>query len=349
MPTLDALLSEARPRWAELEALTSQARGRADRLGGDGVIRLGELYRAATTDLVELRRRLPGDPLLAHLEALVGEARHLVYEGRPTRRTGGGRGVIAFYSRGYWQLVREEPWALWLAVALLLGPVLLGWLWAQIDPGHAAGFAPGLYDGVTRPRPHGANLGLPAAERGAIASGIFTHNILVSLLSFAGGITAGLVTGYFVINNGLLLGVVGGLSAGAGNTSVFVQLIVPHGLLELSCLTVVSAAGFRLSRALVAPGDRSRPAALAAEAIPAVKVAVGTAPWLVVAGLVEGLFTPAGLGIAPALAVGVGLFALFWSCVLLRGGPGTSGADRRPPPPLEGPAGMRSRPRPGPG
>lgn len=347
MATLDALLSEARPRWAELEALTGRARGRSERLGGDGVIRLGELYRAATTDLVELRRRLPGDPLLAHLEALVGEARHLVYEGRPTRRGDGG--IVAFYSREYWRLIREAPWALGLAALLLLGPVLLGWLWAQIDPGHAAGFAPGLYDGVTRPRPHGPNLGLPAAERGAIASGIFTHNILVSLLSFAGGITAGLVTGYFVINNGLLLGVVGGLSAGAGNTSIFVQLIVPHGLLELSCLTVVSAAGFRLSRAIVAPGDRSRSAALAAEAVPAVKVAVGTAPWLVVAGLVEGLFTPAGLGPVPAVAMGVGLFVLFWGCVLLRGGPGTSGADRRRPPPWAALAGVRSAPPPGPG
>lgn len=324
MAGLDALLADARPRWAELGALVGQARGRPERLGGEGVVRLGRLYRAASADLVELRRRLPGDPVVAEVAALVGQARHLVYDARPAPgATGDGpfRAVARFYGREYWQLIRARPWTLAAALSLLLVPVLLGWLWGQIDPGHAAAFSPGVYDGVTQPRPHGADLGLPAGQRGAIASAIFTHNILVSLLAFAGGITAGLVTGYFVITNGLLLGVVGGLSAASGNTSIFFQLIVPHGLLELSALTVTSAAGFRLAGALVAPGDRTRAAALAAEAVPAMKLAAGTAPWLVVAGLVEGLFTPAGLGLGPALALGIGLATVFWGFVVWRGRP----------------------------
>jgi hypothetical protein len=46
---------------------------------------------------------------------------------------------------------------------------------------------------------------------------------------------------------------------------------------------------------------------------------LGTAPWLVVAGLTEGFVTPAGVGLTGALAVGFALGAVYWSLVLLLG------------------------------
>ena len=316
MATLDVLVSEGRPRWSELRTLVDRARGRPERLGARGVLRLGALYRTATADLVALQRRLPGDPMVADLEALVGRARHLVYDrGDPPA----GHGIVAFYSRGYWRLVLDQPWSLATAAVLLAVPIGLGWLWSHADPGHAANFLPGVYDGVTQPRPHGANLGIGAAGRSAIASQIFTHNIEVSLLGLAGGLSGGLVTAYSLIQNGLSLGVVGGLASANGYSSVLVQLIVPHGLLELSCLVVTSAAGLRLAGALVSPGDRARLEALTDEAAPAVRLAVGTAPFLVVAGLTEGFLTPAGLGLGVDIAVGVGWFTLYWALVVWRG------------------------------
>jgi hypothetical protein len=48
---------------------------------------------------------------------------------------------------------------------------------------------------------------------------------------------------------------------------------------------------------------------------------LGTAPWLVVAGLVEGFLTPAGTGLTTVLAVGFSLGAIYWGLVLWRGGP----------------------------
>jgi hypothetical protein len=49
-----------------------------------------------------------------------------------------------------------------------------------------------------------------------------------------------------------------------------------------------------------------------------VELVLGTALWLVVAGLVEGLLTPAGLGRAVNWSVGLGLGALFWGLVVVR-------------------------------
>ena len=48
---------------------------------------------------------------------------------------------------------------------------------------------------------------------------------------------------------------------------------------------------------------------------------LGTAPWLVVAGLVEGFVTPAGLALPIVVIIGLGLGTLYWSLVFWRGRP----------------------------
>ena len=53
------------------------------------------------------------------------------------------------------------------------------------------------------------------------------------------------------------------------------------------------------------------------EARAAVEMMLGTACWLVVAGLVEGFLTPAGKGLTVVLTVGFGLGILFWGARVL--------------------------------
>jgi hypothetical protein len=50
-----------------------------------------------------------------------------------------------------------------------------------------------------------------------------------------------------------------------------------------------------------------------------VEIALGTAVWLVVAGLVEGLITPVGIGLVPISLLGVGLGAVYWTLVAVLG------------------------------
>ncbi len=311
---LDRFERERETGWRELEGLLAAAGRRPERLRPDGVRRLGALYRAAAADLAYARRRFRGDPVEARLEVLVSRARHLIYDA-PSRRVS----ALRFFARDYWRLVAARPRPLLLAAALLAGPALLGGWWAAGDPGAAGGLVPGEMAAVTEPRPEGADLGLAVEERAAFASAIFTNNIQVSFLAFAGGIALGLATAFVLVFNGVLLGTVAGLAADAGNGRVFAELVVPHGVLELSCIVVAGAAGLRLGWAIVEPGRRRRVDSLVAEGRNMVAIVLGTAPWLVVAGLVEGFLTPAGAGLAVALAVGFGVAALFWALVLVLG------------------------------
>jgi uncharacterized membrane protein SpoIIM required for sporulation len=294
------------------------------------VLRLAALYRSAAADLAYARRRYPGDPLCGQLERLVSGARHVVYDA-PTRRGS----LREFATNGYWRLVAERPWPLAVSWLLMLVPGALCLGWALHDPAAAQGLVPGALRAVTQHRPHGADLGFGMREQSAFSAEIFTNNIQVTFEAFALGITAGLGTAYVLITNGMQLGVFAGLAAGSGNGRVLFELVYAHGVLELSCIAVCSAAGLRVGWGLVSPGLRTRQDALVEEGRGAVQIVLGTMPWLVVAGLTEGFVTPAGLGLVPVTLIGTGLAAIYWSLVWRLGRPeltpepAPSPADRR--------------------
>ena len=313
---LDAFVRDRSEAWSRLETLVRDARRKAESLGPDGVLELGGLYRAAAADLALARRAFPGDPVVGRLERVVAAARTLVYA-VPSRRGG----LRRFVTHGYWRLVAERWLVLVLAAALLFGPALLAGAWALDDPGAAAGLVPGEFQSVTQPRAEGQDLGLAPDEEAAFSAAIMTNNIRVSLLAFAAGILVGLGTAAVLILNGVLLGAIGGLAVGAGNGRPFFELVAAHGVLELSCILVAGAAGLRFGWALVEPGPGTRGDALRREARPALAVVLGTAPWLVVAGLVEGFVTPKGIGLSGALTVGFALAAVYWTLVAVLGRP----------------------------
>jgi uncharacterized membrane protein SpoIIM required for sporulation len=234
-----------------------------------------------------------------------------------------GGSLAEFATTGYWRRVRERPALLLVAALLLFGPWVLAAVWAVRDPGAASGVVPSQYRSVTEPRERNTDLGLTTDRQAAFSSEVFTNNIRVTLLAFAGGIAAGLGTAALLVYQGVQFGAITGLSIWAGNGSFFFELVSAHGVLELSCVVVASAAGLRMGWALVSPGHRRRGVALASEARVAVEIVLGTAPWLVLAGLVEGFVTPRGLGLGTAIGIGVALGAAYWALVVWRGRPTT--------------------------
>ncbi|HUR22457.1 MAG TPA: stage II sporulation protein M [Acidimicrobiales bacterium] len=329
---LSTFLRDRERSWDDLRDLVAAARGRPERLGPERLRRLGALYRAAAADLATARRRFPGDPCVTDLAGLVGQARHLVYASEIRRES-----VVAFLSRGYWRRVRERPVPLLVAALLLVVPAVLGAVWALDDAGAAGGLLPKAFKGVTEKQPAGADLGLSPAASAAFSARILTNNIQVAFVAFAGGITAGFLTAVAMLVNGTMVGVVAGLAFSSGNGTRLVQLIAPHGVLELSCIVVAGAAGLRMGWAIVDPGRRRRGEALAAEARCSVELVLGTALWLVVAGVVEGFVTPAGLGVGAAVAFGLALGGVFWGLVWWRGrSPGPPGTPQVTWPPDRG-------------
>ena len=310
-------------RWTELEGLVREAGGKPERLGPERVRRIGRLYRSTAADLAVARRRFPGDPVVARLERLTVAARQAVYAERSRRLS-----PTRFFGTDYWRRVRERPRLLLIAAVLLILPGLLGGIWAAEDPGAAIGLVPEEFLGTVESP--GGDRGLTPEEKGAFSSQIFTNNIQVSFLALAAGIALGLGTVVVLLYNGLMLGVVFGLTFENGQGTPLVEQVGSHGILELSCIVVAAAAGLRLGEAILRPGRRKRTDALVDEARGAVEIVLGTAPWLVLAGFVEGFVSPEGIGMVAALIVGAALAGVYWYLVFTRGAPATEDEHEAP-------------------
>jgi uncharacterized membrane protein SpoIIM required for sporulation len=323
--TPERFTAERGEAWEELERALAQARDRPERLGRDGVRRLGALYRGAAADLAYARRAFPAEPLTRRLEALVLRGRATVYA-----RAGRRASVRDFFGRGYWVRLAERPAVLLVAWVLLLAPALAGAAWGALDTPAAAGVVPAAFQGAADPPVEGRDF--DAGTASDFSFSVMANNIQVTLVAFAGGIAFGALTVYALFFNGLLLGVIAGLAIGAGNGVAFLRLISSHGPLEISCIVVGGVAGLRLGWALIRPGTLRRMSALRREALPAVELAAGTAPWLVLCGFLEGFATGPELPVAVQTALGGTLFVVFWGLVWVRGRRGPSAAGTRPRP-----------------
>lgn len=324
---LERFLADASPRWTELEGLVSRAGATGAPLTAAELRRLGALYRSAAADLALSRRSFPDTEGTLRLQALVARANGIVY-GHARRDQSAG----AFFSRGLWQQIHSTLDTVGLSAAIMLGSAVLGAVWAVVEPGAASGLVPG---GATVQGHgfHGAFYGISLSARGGLAVAIFVNNILVAFLAVAGGFTFGLLTAYALVFNGALIGVLGALEWRAGGLSDFFRLVVPHGLLELSCVALAGGTGLAIARALVDPGRDTRAQALG-RLVPVIGACVlGTVVFLVVAGLTEGFITPWDLPTAAAVSVGAVLAGGFWTAVAVRGrrpsaGPATASQPR---------------------
>jgi uncharacterized membrane protein SpoIIM required for sporulation len=316
---LERFQAERGATWEQLEAALKKAGDRPERLGADGVRQLGALYRGTAADLAFARRRFPRDPVTRRLEALVLRARACVYA-----RAGRRASVWSFISRGYWVRLAERPLLVLAAWVVLLVPAVAAAAWASADPGAAAGLVPGQFQAAVDPPAEGRDFDTTTAA--AFSASVMTNNIGVAFIAFAGGIAFGAVTVLSLFYNGLILGAIGGLAVGAGHGTAFLRLVSSHGPLEISCIVAGGIAGLRMGWALIRPGPLRRATALRVEARPAVEIAVGTVPWLVVCGLCEGFLTGPDLPVGVQASIGAALFCVFWGLVIWRGRPAHSAA-----------------------
>ena len=139
------------------------------------------------------------------------------------------------------------------------------------------------------------------------------NNVRIGFQTFAGGLLFGLGTIFYLLFNGLFIGTVIGYIVHSGLSTNFFSFVAGHGAFELTAICLSGAAGLKLGYALVAPGRRTRAAALRAAAVEALPLVVGLAAMLLVAAGIEAFWSPR-TSVPPPVKYGVG--ALGWLLVL---------------------------------
>jgi uncharacterized membrane protein SpoIIM required for sporulation len=142
------------------------------------------------------------------------------------------------------------------------------------------------------------------------SSHIMTNNLSVSFVTFAGGIAFGLGTFFYLYVNGMMLGVIGAACHQYGMSVPLWSFVAPHGALELPSILIAGGAGFRLGYAMVFPGTLRWKDSVAQGGIEATRLVSGIIPLLVIAGTLEGFFSPSRAPVWLKFTVGGLLFTL---------------------------------------
>ena len=127
---------------------------------------------------------------------------------------------------------------------------------------------------------------------------------------FASGISFGLGTFFYMYVNGMMLGVIGAACHHYDLSLSLWSFVAPHGSLELPAIVIAGGAGFRLGHAMLFPGALRWKESVARGGIEATQLVSGIIPMLVVAGCLEGFFSPSQAPVWLKFTVGGLLFTL---------------------------------------
>ena len=291
-------ITARRARWEETEQLLRRIRGRGIKsLDIDELMRLGTLYRQAASDLARARAVEPFGDVTLYLNRLVSNTHAVIYssEARPWTS------FINYITFDFPSMVRKHSNVILLATLFLMLPGVLGYYWMQTEPRWMKKYFPdinyivNLVEGGLAEGPSQLASGNITRDMMPLASSaIMTNNIRVTILTFASGITFGLLTAFLLIRNGILLGGVAWLyfARPFEYNFYFLAGILPHGVIEIPAIIFSGAAGFLIARALIVPGNLRRIDSLRYHGHDAIRIMYGVVIMLVIAAFIEAFITP---------------------------------------------------------
>jgi uncharacterized membrane protein SpoIIM required for sporulation len=292
---VDAFVLAHRGTWDRLEALVKRRR----QLTGAEVDELVDLYQRVSTHLSMVRSASTDSVLIGRLSGLVARARSAV--------TGAHAPLWSEFTR-FWMVsfpvVAYRSWRWWLgtAVAFFFVTVLIA-LWVSGNPEVRATIGtPSEIDELVNNDFASYYRENPA---GSFALQVWVNNFWVAWQCIGFAILLGIPIPYILFQNAANLGVIAGLMFDAGKGDIFLGLLTPHGLIELTAVFLAASAGMRLGWLVVAPGNRPRGQVLAEQGRAVIAVAVGMVGVLLVAGLIEALVTPSPLPTVIRIGIGV--------------------------------------------
>jgi uncharacterized membrane protein SpoIIM required for sporulation len=298
---IDRFINNRKNAWQRLEELlklldTSSLR----RLNREEVRELGRIYRRTASDLAIARAESRDPRLVNYLNSLVIRAHGRIYRADAQ----GGKRIRQFFTRELPRTFRRTWRYTFLAFFVFALFSVIGFVGTYYDPdfsevmGVDQGFRE-IYVETRTPWWEQLNEGNQLG-----ASFIMTNNIMVTIYTFAFGATFGIGTLFYMAYNGAMIASVLALTYRAGFGNDLVTFMVAHGVVELSCIFIAGGAGLLIGSAMIMPGDLTRADALKIRGMEAVRLMIGVALLLVLAGTIEGFISP--MPIDPRIKYSIG-------------------------------------------
>ena len=303
---VDAYTDAHRADWERLETLLRRRRWDVDE--ADEAV---ALYRRTATDLSVVRSSSPDPALVSRLSSLVARGRAAV----TGASTWSWRDPLRFVTEEFpAALAASARWWVTTALVCLVAMVGVG-AWVASHPDVAAAV---LSPEQTRRLVDGEFAGYYSANpASSFAAQVWTNNARVAAACLITGVLL-VVPPVILAVNVVNVGAVGGIMAANDRLDLFLGLILPHGLLELTAVFVAAGAGLELGWTWVDPGPRTRGQALARQGRVTAGMALGLAGVLLCSGAIEAFVTPSGLPTWARIGIGV-LAELAFAAYVLHG------------------------------
>ena len=271
---------------------------------------LAELYRSLAGDLMRVRRDKLGADLERYLDNLASRAHNTLYAGSQV-----GNRFRA------WDLLLDFPPALrraWvffaIAMACLYGPGLIGGVAAYNDESYALAVM-SSDDLEKMEKMHGNS---DPSQRDVNTDGAMTgfyvyNNVGIAFRCFATGLAFGLGSLFYMITNGLMMGVIFGHLARMGIGPKIFSFAAMHSSWELTAIVISGSAGLQMGYSLVKTYGRTRLGNLRMHGLELLRQVSGAAVFLFIAAGIEGNASPSGIPREAKYALGI----TFWILVFL--------------------------------
>lgn len=286
--------------WQQLEQLLRQAEKKGIRsLTSEQIRHLASLYRSVSADLARARSQDVGQAITQNLQGLASRGYSQIYQGSRQQEW---RSLLAFYRYGFPAVVQQTWPYIALATGIFVLGGIIGWWYAWNDPSFMTLVLGAEFVEQVKETQELWTVSILGVEPVA-SSAIMINNIGVALWAMIGGIAMFIpqiplltppttFTIYLLGFNGIMIGSVGALVAQANLAYDLWAFVFPHGALELPAIFLAGGAGLLLGRAILLPGPYRRIDGLKIYGLQAAQLLYGIIPLLVIAGLIEGFFSP---------------------------------------------------------
>jgi uncharacterized membrane protein SpoIIM required for sporulation len=305
-------MAAERPYWDELGALLDRMDTEPERrLALAEIARLHYLYERCSAGLARLDTFSTDPALRGVLETLVSRAYSEIHETREPQKI-----RWKALALGFPRAFRRRLGAFQLSLGITLLGCAFGWFAIRMDPHSKAVLMPFEHllhspaervheeESVKSDRLSGA--------KASFSAELMTHNIQVTVVTLAMGMTWGVGTLILLFYNGVILGAVAADYIAAGFGTFLTGWLLPHGSIESPAILLGGQGGFILAGALIGWGGRtSRSDRLRAIAPDLFAIVAGAAVMLVWAGMVEAFISQYHKPVVP-----YGLKIAFGACEL---------------------------------
>ena len=306
-------ITQNQPHWKALENYNATvAKKGLSNLGKTEVQEFARLFRLASHNLAYAKTHYPQSHVLPYLNKVIGVTHNLYYVRESTTFSS----ILKYFTTTFPREVRDTH-RYWLtAAALLFLGVFFAGIYVAMDVSRFYQVMPAQFSrGFDTTQTPDMGQGVVPWEHTLMAATITTNNIAVTFNAFVGGLLAGIGTVFILIYNGVIIGGLFGFFHAAGADMVVAYaLVLPHGVMELMAIFLGGGCGLILAKGLLIPGELTRKESLILAGKKAMGLLPGIVVLLIIAGIIEGYFTPAAIDpwLKLAFAAFTGLFMLWY-------------------------------------